>query len=700
MPPAADFARQTFILQFNLAVTVGTALAIGATLAERRRNKDRLKASLAETERAHTAAVEANGRAQIAERVARIGYWRYEVADSSVIWSEGMYRLYGVTLPEHPDLKRAMDALHPDERDGAYARLKQAIGDGQGYQNHARFRRSDGSWMYIVNRTVCERGPDGRVATVIGAIYDVTDLKLADEAVRESEARYRLLAEHSTDIIIRVDHLDVIWYVSPSCRRYGYEPTELIGRQTFELVHPSDRPQLRRLVAGLFDGAEVDPSASREYRLRAKNGDWIWFEGNTSIVRDDADTPGEIISQLRDITQRKAMETDLRAARDAAEAAATAKSEFLANMSHEIRTPLTSIMGFSGLLRELDGWSENAQHYLSRISTAGQSLLSVVNDILDFSKLEAGQVELDPHPFNPVHFIEDTVDLFAVKAADKGLSLRTAVAVDLPARVEADSARVRQVMMNLIGNAVKFTAEGGITVAAAYDQATQQLRIAVNDTGEGVPAERRDRLFQRFSQVDGSISRVHGGTGLGLAISKNLVDLMGGEIGVETNAGQGSTFWFTLRAPIVDRPMLDLPVPDEPEASYEGRPCHILVVDDVSANRELIRAMLGAFGHTFEEADNGADAVAAAMRTSFDLILMDLQMPGMDGFSAAQAIRASAEPNRRTPILAVSANVLTEHLDACRRAGIDDHIAKPIQPVDLLLKVAQWTAQAASRNIA
>jgi PAS domain S-box-containing protein len=533
-----------------------------------------------------------------------------------------------------------------------------------------------------------ERGENGEVVAVTGALVDITDLQLADDALRSSEARYRLLADHASDVILRVDMNDVIQYASPACRRLGYEPEELIGVSRTDLTHPDDMPRLVQVRADLMKGAAAIPTADREYRMRAKDGRWIWVEGNPSVVFDARGAPIEVVSQLRDITERKAIEAELRAARDAAESAATAKSEFLANMSHEIRTPLTSILGFSSLLEETDKLTDTARLYVQRIITAGRSLLSVVNDILDFSKLEAGQVELDPHPFDPAGFIEDTVELLAGQAANKSLTLATVIGEGVPALVEADSSRLRQVLLNIVGNAVKFTSQGGVTVRVEHGEgADGLLRVEVADTGPGVPPELRDRLFRRFSQVDGSISRSHGGTGLGLAICKSLVELMGGQIGVDSEEAKGSTFWFTLAAPVVG----DAAEPAAPAAAFaEIGPSHILLVDDVAVNRELVRAMLSPFGHTFEETDNGLDAVKAALHAPFDLILMDLQMPGMDGVSAARAIRATAEINRATPIVALSANVLPEHLAACLAAGMNDHLGKPIQPAQLLLKVAQW----------
>ena len=397
------------------------------------------------------------------------------------------------------------------------------------------------------------------------------------------------------------------------------------------------------------------------------------------------------MNAFRDVTARKALEEELERKRAEAEAAVVAKTEFLANMSHEIRTPLTAIIGFAGVLDKAQDLPEQAQFCASRIVTAGQALLTVVNDILDFSKIEAGQVELDPHPFDPSAFVEETVQLVQAQAAAKDLAVYARTVGDLPAAVSADSSRLRQILLNLLTNAIKFTASGEVVVEASFDAGDGVLCLAVRDTGAGIAADHLDRLFQRFSQADGSITRRYGGTGLGLAICKNLAELMGGAIAVESVEGHGSTFRFSVAAPPVEPSARRVEVLSAAPAK-DAAPARILVVDDVTANREVVRALLGVFGHELVEASGGAAAVEKAMDQAFDLILMDLQMPGMDGLSATRAIRAVSGPNRATPIVALSADVLDLHREACREAGMNDHIGKPINPTELLTKVALWSS--------
>ncbi|HEY2660040.1 MAG TPA: ATP-binding protein [Caulobacteraceae bacterium] len=398
------------------------------------------------------------------------------------------------------------------------------------------------------------------------------------------------------------------------------------------------------------------------------------------------------------LAQGRRLQDELLRKQVEAEAATVAKSEFLANMSHEIRTPLTGIIGFGALLEKVKGLPPEAENFVNRITTASETLLAVVNDVLDFSKVDAGQIELDPHPFDPTGFVAETLGLISSQASAKGLKLDSNIDGQLPAAVRADSARLRQVLLNLLTNAIKFTARGGVTVKVSYAPSNGgRLRFDVTDTGVGVPAALSHRLFQRFSQVDGSTTRQYGGTGLGLAISKGLVELMGGDIGLESQEGHGSNFWFTIAAPIADQAVSE--AVEEP-GDWRVGALRILLVDDVDMNRELVTAILSPFDIELTEASSGGEAVEAALRTRFDLILMDLQMPGMDGLAATRAIRAHSDLNRSAPILALSANVLPIHLAACREAGMDDHVAKPIRADELLGKVAFWTdpdaAQAAA----
>ncbi len=520
-------------------------------------------------------------------------------------------------------------------------------------------------------------------ALPVGAI--LSERRRARVSLAESERRYRLLAENSTDIIVLVDAAMTVAYISPAITRLGYTPEEIIGTCALDFVHLDDRDFAESVARPLFAGGEIDRSVRREYRVATKAGDYVWLEGAPNIVLGDDGKLSHVVSSLRDITARRRLEDELMAAKTLAEAAAEAKSEFLANMSHEIRTPLTGVIGFAGLLQDMPGLPPEAEAHVRRIEVAGQSLLAVVNDILDFSKLEAGQVELSPFAFDPSRLAREAVEILAAQAAGKGLKLELHLEPGLPAHLLADGARLRQVLLNLIGNAVKFTRNGQVSVTGRFE--AERLYFEVADTGPGIPADRIDRLFQRFSQVDGSIARQFGGAGLGLAICRELTRLMGGAISVESIEGAGSIFRFEIAAPACEAPA---ETPTLVTYVDDDRPAVILVVDDVEVNRELVRAMLTPLGHRCVEASSGAEAVALCGRSTFDLILMDLQMPGMDGLTATRAIRALGPVQEATPILALSANVLEKHLAAAREAGMDDHIAKPIRAAELVTKIHYW----------
>lgn len=365
-----------------------------------------------------------------------------------------------------------------------------------------------------------------------------------------------------------------------------------------------------------------------------------------------------------------------------AEEAAHVKAEFLANMSHELRTPLTAVLGFTQLVERQPELSAETRAYVQRVANAGKALRATVNDILDFSKLEAGQVEIKPQPMSPAELTREATELFAAQAWDKGVMLRVADLTSLPPLIDADPDRLRQVLLNLIGNAVKFTERGTVDVVTRYDAETQRLAFEVADTGPGMSPDQTQRLFQRFSQVDGASTRKYGGTGLGLAICKGLVEAMGGWIRVESALGGGARFWFEIPAPLA-KAAVEPTVPDARPGLPEG--CRVLVVDDNAANRHLVRAILTPFGATLKEATDGDEAVTAAEADVFDIILMDLRMPRVDGRTAAARIRQGRGANVRKPILAFSADASASTADAL----FDGHVAKPLTALGLVQAMAQ-----------
>lgn len=384
-----------------------------------------------------------------------------------------------------------------------------------------------------------------------------------------------------------------------------------------------------------------------------------------------------------------------RAAQTRAQAASQAKSDFLATISHEIRTPLNSILGFADLVAQDADLSAENRRRLDLVSRAGRSLAEIVNDLLDFAKLESGRLDLNLGPISPVSLLRDAMAIVAPAAEAKGLDLTVEIkaldGADQTALFALDETRLRQVLLNLLGNAVKFTASGGVTARLIVGPAGA-LRFEVADTGIGIAPDVQSRLFQRFSQADSSISRSYGGTGLGLAISRALVNQMGGEIGVESALGRGARFWIELTAEPVEAIQAPAPTAAAAIEAPGDRAPRVLLVDDHPMNRELGQALLTLAGCEVVTAIDGVDAVDAARAGNFDLILMDVHMPVMDGLAAARAIRAMPGPVSTLPIIALSADVLPEQIARCRAAGMDDHVGKPIHREDLMAAVARALA--------
>lgn len=371
------------------------------------------------------------------------------------------------------------------------------------------------------------------------------------------------------------------------------------------------------------------------------------------------------------------------------EAARQAKSDFLAMMSHEIRTPMNGVLGMADLLLTMDLTDAQAE-CAAVIKSSSEALLSILSDILDFSKIEAGQFTIDPTPIPITRSLHEAASLFRHAAASKGLDLRVTMADSLPPYVRADGMRIRQIVLNLVGNAVKFTAQGRVELTAhgePMDNGNVMLRVAVADTGIGIDRAHLGRLFQPFTQAEESTTRRFGGTGLGLAISKRLVELMGGDIHVDSELGRGSTFWFQVP---VER--ADMPVPAAPVALAKRglMTAHVLLVEDNPVNQRVATRMLERLGCTCACADSGEAALVLNDATSFDLILMDCHMPGMDGFRAARHIRSHGR--HRPPIVALTANVSPSDIAKCLASGMDGHLAKPISLQQLEALILHYTA--------
>lgn len=514
-------------------------------------------------------------------------------------------------------------------------------------------------------------------------------------ALEASEASLRALISAVPEGIVSYDLDGTIRSFSQAAEdMFGWSSADIVGRSITQIVPDA----LKAANTPLTD-------------LRGRRWDGEAFPLDMSVNRAEIDGVQVLVVVLRDVTERNRTQEDLRRARDAAEAASRVKSDFLAMMSHEIRTPMNGILGMVQLLSDT-GLNPVQLDYAETIHGSANALLAVLNDILDFSKLETGHFNLEDSAFDPARVVSQVVQLMDLRAREKQLKLSLNLAPGLPPVVMGDPGRLRQVLLNLLSNALKFTERGAITVSLTVEAASAGqigLRFAVSDTGIGIPREAQPRLFQKFEQVDGTISRRFGGTGLGLAISRRIIDLMGGEIGLDSEEGKGSTFWFAVNFPLRADGAMKPPLP--PGELVAERPSlapprlRVLLVEDDSVSRKVACTFLDRLGHTAVVAEDGLGAVArvsAEGAQAFDVILLDLQLPDMDGFSCVTALRALDEDAGAIPVIALTASASAEDVTRTQQHGFLGLLPKPLIESDLkamLRKVAEARASAGAPGV-
>ncbi|MFN7152778.1 MAG: PAS domain S-box protein [Acidovorax sp.] len=659
---------------------------------------------VSEQRRAEVAMQQAKDRLELAQEAGKIGVFDIDLVADEVLWSEKLVAMLGLPPKEQVRTKRDwMDRLHPDDRDRATAHFAQTLGSGAtDLRDSWRIVRPDGEVRWFLSAARIFRDEAGNPVRVVGVNVDIHDQKLLEARVAEQlDFQQALIDAIPVPLFYKGADGRYIGFNRAYEQAFGVQREKLIGKTVMDLdfLPESDRS---RFEADSHEALHGVQSVHKEVDMPYADGmihhTLFWLHG---FSRPDG-SPGGAIGTFVDITDRQRAEQDLRRAKELAEESTALKSNFLANMSHEIRTPMNAIIGMSHLALK-SGLSPRQHDYVSKIQQAGQHLLGVINDILDFSKIEAGKLAVEKHPFMIDRMLESVSDVVGYKAGAKGLELVCDVAADVPPNLVGDSLRLGQILINFANNAIKFTETGEISIAVRMLEdggSRVMLRFEVRDTGIGLTAEQMGRLFQSFQQADTSTTRRYGGTGLGLAICKSLAELMGGQVGVESTFGKGSTFWVSLPLERGAPARVLLPPPDL-------RGSRVLVVDDNHTAATVLSDMLHAMGFEVEQAYSGLEALdrlreSMAQRRLFGLLLLDWHMPGMDGIELAGHIR-SLGMAQVPQMLMVTAYGREDVMRAARAQGIETVLIKPVNAsvlFDTLMQPLEHSTHTGRRVVA
>ena len=534
----------------------------------------------------------------------------------------------------------------------------------------------------------------GEKTLLAGFSIDTTERKQTENALRMSREKYKATIDNSFDVIFSLNAEGTFQFVSRAWERhFGYPIKEVLGKNFAPFVHPDDIAPLTTYLGKVISSGKS--KTSPPYRVKRSDGTWRTFTANGSRYAN-TDNEWQFIGVAHDNTDQLAAEQNLLQAKAAAESANIAKSQFLSTMSHEIRTPMNSVLGVIQLLQQ-DELTEEQRELTEIAMQSGKKLVDLLNDILDLAKIEAGKIELEIADFDLPSMISDTINLLALQAREKGLLLTSSQDIDVPSALKGDAGRLRQIIINLVGNAIKFTPKGTITLhiqKCSEDAHSTTLCFVIHDSGIGIAADKLEHIFESFTQANGSTTRTYGGTGLGLAICKSLVELMGGTISVESSDGGGSTFQFTVvlenqvEASLLQPSFLE----ETHREPFNASGIRILLTEDDPVAQKIVSKLLQSCGYLVDVVCDGKEAVDALVKNDYALVLMDCMMPEMNGYEVTAVIRDPASEVRRhdIPVIALTGNAMRQDCDYCLAAGMDDHLTKPVLFPDLLAMLEKW----------
>jgi PAS domain S-box-containing protein len=636
-----------------------------------------------------------------AQRLGQVGHWVWdEVEDRELLASrQSIYIADTLHLSGPPSWSEFLEKLHPDDQERVDRELRDASASGEKYECEYRINLQDGGIRNVIERGEPLIDEDGILIQTLGSVQDVTEHRERERALLESEERFKDAARTA-----KLGHwvydeiLDKLTYCSEEMARiHDMSRDEMLaglgnGEKDVKRLHPDDQDDYRNQMWAM----EENPAPyDLEYRIIRPNGE-VRFVRETGTP--DYDELGEMVQShgtMQDISEQKQMHEQLHDAVEKAEISNRAKSQFLAMMSHEIRTPINAVLGFLGLLSETE-LDEEQTKYSKYGRLSAELLLEIINDILDFVKMEEGKLNFEVAPFELGDLVEGVVDVLSIRAEEKGITIESDIAHDIPRYLEGDAGRIRQILINLANNAIKFTDAGGVRIVVSTERGTEKeatLRFEVIDTGIGISEEHYDMVFAEFTTISPTYKRKFGGTGLGLAISKRLIGMMNGTIDFSSKKGTGSAFWFIITLPKTNRSrerkaLRELDSSSAPNLSNLNGT--VLLAEDNPANQMVARTILEKAGLTVDVAANGLEALDAVKLRLYDLILMDVGMPEMDGIEATQAIRQLDSRYARVPIIAMTAHVMSGDRESLLDQGMDDYLSKPSSKQDVISMVQKW----------